>query len=269
MPPTIARSRRRPDDVDWAFDEPGGPVVAFAALCGGAGASTMTYLTASAIAAASTGAVLAVDAGGNSGGLAYYAGVDGPYSLADLVALDLDPAPRNLAGDAYVETASGVRLLAGAPRVAPDARDLDYDRAGEPFTARVAASVTNILQAAQASHAMTVIDCGTLALSTERAALACATHIVWLLPATVSGVERALRALATAEPFRPGQEIVCARRDVSEKKAPMPELTQLADERVAPLLLMPHIPDLSGRDVDAAIAASDVALQAFVTLARR
>ena len=36
-------TRPRPDD-SLAFDELGGPLVAVAALCGGAGASTLTHL---------------------------------------------------------------------------------------------------------------------------------------------------------------------------------------------------------------------------------
>src|SRR5690606_3418499 len=88
-------------------------------------------------------------------------------------------------------------------------------------------------------------------------------------PATVSGAGRAKRVLSTIEPFLPGCEIVCARLDKTEKKPPLKDLTEVADERVASLVLMPHIPDLASADPDEAIDAAQVPLHAIGSLLRR
>jgi Flp pilus assembly CpaE family ATPase len=231
---TLSRSRAsRSSSVDLSFDEQAGPVVAIAALCGGAGASTLTYLAGAAAARDSTAPILAIDAGGPTGGLAFYADVEAPYSLAQLAALAANG--EQPAVYPFAQAQHGVRVLATGPHTPGEVQP---------------EAIQRVIADARARHALTLIDCGTLTQPGERIALAAATHIVWLLPATGSGVGRAKRLLATLDPFRPGQEIVCARRDQAEKKGPM-------------------IPDLASHPVDEAIEAASLALQALATCARR
>jgi len=237
-----------------AFNTPGGPIVAFAGLCGGAGTSTLTYLTACAIAAESTNPespTLALDAGGTNGGLSFYARTESPHTLSTFAADVFHDRPLT---SPFAVTDDNVVLLAGAPA----ANDDTYPDA-----------VRRIVTDARPRFGITLIDCGTLAHPHQRAALDTATHIVWVLPATATGVERAARVLRSVNQFLPGQEIICARRDHAEKKPPMSKLEALTDERVADLLLIPHIPELAGHPVDEAIEAAEVALQAFAILARR
>jgi len=267
---TTLRFKNR-DHQDLAFNEPDGPVVAFVALCGGSGASTLTYLTAAAAARDSSLPVIAVDGDSNNGGLAYYSGAEGPYSLGDYVSLDVDPdVQHQLQQPLYDEAAFGARIMARPPHGAlpslPAAhlRAADAAQPGGP----IHESVANLLSQCRASHGLTVIDCGTLARPEARAALDCATHIVWLLPATRSGARRAKLVLDSLTAFLPGQEIVCARRD-GERKAPTDELRALAGERLGPLVLMPHIPDLASHPLEEALERAETALHALAVTLRR
>lgn len=237
-----------------AFNTPGGPVVAFAGLCGGAGVSTLTYLTACAIAAESTNPeapTLAIDAGATNGGLSFYAGAASPHTLSTFAADIFHSRPLT---SPFTTTEDNVVLLAGAPA----ANDETHPEA-----------VRRIVNDARPRFGITLIDCGTLAHPDQRAALDAATHIVWVLPATNTGVERAARMLKSVTRFLPGQEIICARRDHAEKKPPMSKLEALTDERVADLLLIPHIPELASHALSDALDAAELALQAFAILARR
>jgi cellulose biosynthesis protein BcsQ len=247
-------------------------MVAFVGLCGGSGTSTLTFLTAAAAARDSTLPVLAIDAEGHNGGLAYYADAEGPYSLGDLVAMDVDPHVRHQIHDPmYAESAYGARIVARPPRgalpslPASHLHAADVAQPGGP----VYQSVSDLLGECRRSHGLTLIDCGTLARPEARAALDCATHIVWLLPATVSGSRRAKQLLDTVVPFLPGQEIVCARRDASERKAPTDDLRDIAAERVGPLVLMPHIPDLASHSLSDALDHAETALHALAGVLRR
>jgi MinD-like ATPase involved in chromosome partitioning or flagellar assembly len=248
-----AMPRRSPkNSPDLTFDSKGGPLVAIAGLTGGAGVSTLTLLIGLVAAQTSSAPIIVCDAGGPTGGLAYYAGVAAPRSLPE--AADLLASDQPLAGGLFAVAHDGLRVLASEPQFLSD---------GSPEAVEV------VLADARAAHGLTVVDCGTLTRSAERQALSLATHVVWLLPATVSGAGRAQRVLSTIEPFLPGCEIVCARRDKAEKKPPLKTLTEIADERVASLVLMPHIPDLASADPDDAVEAAQVPLHAIGGLLRR
>ncbi|WP_155891975.1 hypothetical protein [Conexibacter woesei] len=234
----------------------GGPLVAVCGLCGGAGASTVAFLLAVASARAGGDApVLAVDAGSATGGLSLCAGVESPRSLAETAwALEegrLDEAP------VFVRRDDALRLIAPGPRAAA------VDAAGD--------ALERIVEDARAAHGLTVVDCGVLAEPAQRVAAAMATHVVWVLPATPGGVLRARHVLGSGGPLPGGRpEVVVARRDATaERKAQTRELTTIADERRAPLVLLPHLPDLATGDVDAALAAAEVALEALSGALRR
>jgi MinD-like ATPase involved in chromosome partitioning or flagellar assembly len=227
-----------------------GPLVAVCGLCGGAGASTLAYLLArfmstSTDTASGAPRVLLVDAAGTTAGLSLYAGVSSSRSLGTLA--DGLSQPRASAQPIVATTAEGLRVIATAPVYEPEA-----DRHG----------VARILGDARRAHELTVVDCGTASGPSARVALDLASHIVWVLPATKSGVDRASLALAGMT-RRDAAEILVARRDGSAPRAAMRTLGSLADSRDAALVLMPQVVGLTPRDSSNAIEACSVTLQAI------
>jgi cellulose biosynthesis protein BcsQ len=237
-------------------DQIGGPLVAVCGVCGGAGASTLAYLIAcSAVAGgAQAGAapVLLGDANPATAGLSLYAGAESRYSLDEL---GDQLAAGQLDGESMiVRTTDGVRLIATGPRQRAD---------GNP------GAIARILRDASQTHALTVIDCGTLAGGTGRHVLSLATHVLWVVPATDVGVMYAQRALAAVPARLDGAEVLVARRDVLGRRAPTRALTRLADGRRAPLVLVPHVEDLIEAPVQVALDACEVALAGLSTTLRR
>jgi len=229
-----------------------GPLLAVCGLTGGAGASTLSYLVALERAAHSSSPVLVCDAGGPGAGLALYAGACSPRSLEE--AGERLEAGRPLCGGLFAEPAPGVRLIATGPALAPE---------GSP------AGLRGLLTDAREAHALTVIDCGTLARLSARVALELATHVAWVLPATLGALSRAGAVLASLEAGQPsGSEIVVARREQGERKAGLRELSRLAEERQAPLVLMPHIPDLAEEGHTSVLEAAELTLAGIATLIR-
>jgi Flp pilus assembly CpaE family ATPase len=228
-----------------------GRLLAVCGMCGGAGASTLAYLVALAAADSHPGSVLVADTGGPTGGLSAYAGVETPRSLAEL-------SERTVPGQRVrleVATSSdGVRVLATGPR----------------FTAECAPDGIQVrLDQARERHSLTVVDCGTLARDADRVVLARATHVAWVLPATVSGVRRADRVLDAITLHVPGDEVLVARHHEHARKAPLKELAQLARNRGASLVLVPSLPDIAVGDAAAARDAAQVSLQAILGLLAR
>jgi MinD-like ATPase involved in chromosome partitioning or flagellar assembly len=222
-----------------------GPLLAVCGLCGGAGTSTLAYLIALFTARRHADPVLVCDTGGPDGGLADHAGVAAPRSLVEVaehVTTGLPP------GRVYVTGADGVRVLATGPRFTPDC---------------AADGVKLVLDDARGAHALTVVDCGTLTRAAEQIALAAASHIAWVLPATPRGVRRGERVLGAVNPYLLGGEIIMARRDEREPKAALDELKRLARDRDATLVLVPHLPEISDAGNDAALDAAQVSLQAI------
>jgi hypothetical protein len=97
-----------------------------------------------------------------------------------------------------------------------------------------------------------------------------ATTVVWVLPATPSGVLRAQVALDALGPLPSPSpvEVVVARRDAAARTPPVRQLAELADARRAALVLMPHVPDLAEEPVDAALEAAEIPLQALAARIR-
>jgi len=228
-----------------------GRLLAVCGLCGGAGASTLAYLVAVAAARSHLGSVLVGDTGGPTGGLSCYAGVEAPRSLAEVAGQIVAGLP---AGQLIATGSGGVRVLATGPR----------------FTAEcVREGIELLLDHARERYALTVIDCGTLAREADQIALARASHVAWVLPATVSGVRRACRVLDAISPQLPGTELLVARHDEHERKAPLSELRRVARDRGATLVLLPTVPDIASGDLAAALEVAQVSMQAIQeTLAR-
>jgi Flp pilus assembly CpaE family ATPase len=253
--PTWRTSRRRqhansgePLLAGLSFQRAPGPLLAVAGLSGGAGASVLAYLIAVTAARESSVPVLVADTGGPTGGLAVHAGVSAPRTLADIaqrIAAD-DP----VTGAMWADGEHGLRVLAGSPQFTVDG---DRD------------AILRVLSDARHAHGLTVADAGTLARRAEQAALAAATHVAWTLPANRDGVTRARRVLERIVPLsRP--EIVVARATAG--KPPMADLADLADDRRAPLVLMPSFGDVSHSSEELAEAAQ-LALQAIGGVLRR
>ena len=140
----------------------------------------LAYLVALAAARQSTEPVLVADTGGPSGGLAGLAGVEAPRSLPEL-ASHLKPALR--CGDGlYAIGPAGVRVLASGPEFTSSCPHEQLER---------------ILADAREAHGLTVVDCGTLAREVDQLAVATATHIAWVVPATEQGVRSGARVLAS------------------------------------------------------------------------
>jgi Flp pilus assembly CpaE family ATPase len=198
-----------------------GRLLAVCGLCGGAGTSTLAYLIALAAARSSNALVLVADTGGPSGAISCYAGVQAPRSLPELAEHVTAGLPT---GQLVATTSDGVRVLATGPRFTPAcARD----------------GIELLLEHARQRYALTVIDCGTLARQADQIALASASHVAWVLPATVSGVLRASRVLDAINLSPPGGELLVARRDERGRKAAHRELKRLAQQRHATLVLVP------------------------------
>ena len=89
------------------------------------------------------------------------------------------------------------------------------------------------------------------------------------MPATRSGARRARGVLEAVDLDIAGVEFLVARRDQREPKTALQELKQLAGSRRAPLILLPHLPDLSAGKPSVALDAAQVPLQAIHGLLQR
>ncbi|MGH7358184.1 MAG: hypothetical protein ACREJR_05150 [Candidatus Rokuibacteriota bacterium] len=123
--------------------------------------------------------------------------------------------------------------------------------------------VAQLLRDAREAHVLTVVDCGTLGRPVDRQALASASHVAWALPATRGGLRRARQTLGVLPRDPARLELVVARYDAAGRAPPTAELAALAAARGAPLVLMPHVPDLSERSVQEASDAASVTLRAI------
>jgi len=228
-----------------------GPLLSVCGLAGGAGTTTLAYFVALAAARQSAEPVLVADTGGPSGGLAAITGAEAPRSLPELAAHLAAGLP--LRGGLYATAPGGVRVLATGPE----------------FTSTCAhEQLTRLLEDAREAHGLTVIDCGTLAREVDRVAAAAATHVAWVIPATAHGMSCGRRVLDATLQMR-GKELVVARCDVRQAKAPLRQLRRIAAERPAPLVLVPHLPALDAGKLDHAVEAAQVPVQAILGALRR
>ena len=228
------------------FSGADGPLIAVAGLCGGAGASLFSYLLAVASARESHGRVLLCDLGGPAATISTYAQLESDFSIPQ--ASRYIAAKSRPPGRPFVEAANGLRLICRAP---------------EPAGATPIGGVMKILSDAKRAHALTVLDCGGLQRSVEYACLSIATNVVWVLPATIVGLQRARALLDTLEVGPGCREILLARTDRGARKAPLPSLADLADSRQAPLLLMESVEDPLEAPIEDLIGQTALTLQAL------
>jgi Flp pilus assembly CpaE family ATPase len=234
-----------------SFHATPGPLLAVVGLCGGAGVSVLAHLIAATAAATSQAPVLLADTGGPTAGVALYSGASAPLTLADIserVASNERVPPRF-----WADVAEGLRVLAGVPQFTVQGTD---------------DSVRRVLRDARVAHGLTVVDAGTLARPAEQAALAAASHVAWVLPASPSGVARGGRVLERiASLSRP--EIIVARSDPAAGKPPLGALAELADSRAAPLVLAPYLAEVTNRPLRDLQDQAQVTLQALGGLLSR
>ena len=226
-----------------SFRQAPGPLLAVAGLSGGAGASVLAYLTAVTAARESSAPVIVLDTGGPTAGLAGHAGVSAPLTLADVAQRIAAHEP--VTGALWAEGEHGLRVLAGVPQFTVDGeRD----------------AILRVLSDAREAHCLTVADAGTLARGAGQTALSAATHVAWVLTANEDGVIRARETLRRIAPLsRP--ELVVARGDPAGSRPPMSALEDLADDRRAPLVLMPTFGDLAHVGSDTMAERAQQALQ--------
>jgi len=221
-----------------------GPLLAVCGLCGGAGASTLAYLTALAAARRDHWAVLVADTGGPTAGISHYAGVRAPRSLTEAAEQVNAGLPT---GGLIATTADGLRVLATSPTLT---RTCSRD------------GVELLLAHARERYTLTVIDCGTLAREADQIALASATHVVWVLPA--GAAVRGRQLLDAIAPHPSGREILVARHEPRDRRRALRELRDLARHRRALLILLPSVPDLATGNADAALETAQIPLQAIL-----
>ena len=223
-----------------------GPLLAVCGLCGGAGASTLAYLTALAEARRERGDVLLADTGGPTAGIAHYTRIETPRSLSEVSELLAASLP---IGQLLATTSDGLRVLATGPRLAAEcARD----------------GIDLLLDHARRRYALTVIDCGTLARDADQIALASATHVAWVLPATAGAASRGRQLLDAIAPHQSGREILVARHEPRDRRKALRELRDLARHRRALLILLPSVPELAKGNAAAALETAQVPLQAIL-----
>lgn len=196
--------------------------------------------------------MLVCDTGGPTGGLAAYARVSAPRSLPR--AANAIAASAALSEGLFAVAESQLRVVASGPDLDEEVDERGLDR---------------LLADAREAHRLTVVDCGTLGGAVAARVLAAATHLIWVIPATRSGIRRArpVLELLGIEPER--RELVVARRDASGRRSPVEDLATLAEARAAPLVLMPHVSDLGERDAEDGLEAGAVALDAIRSVVSR
>jgi hypothetical protein len=228
-----------------------GPLLSVCGLAGGVGVTTLAYLIALAAARQLPDPVLVADTGGPSGGLAACAGVEVPRSLGELAEQLADGAP--LGAGIYGTGRDGLRVLAAGPE----------------FSSRCHANaVRELVVDAREAHGLTVVDCGTLACEADQIVAADATHVAWMLNVSDSGVERGRRVLEAA-PWTAAKELIVARNDVRQARAPLRQLRRLAAERHAPVVLVPHFTRLESSGIATCADEAAVPVQAILGALRR
>ncbi len=240
-----ARDRHPPNQ---AGKRPG-RLVAVAGLCGGAGASTLSYLVCCEAIAEGQRPVLCVDATGR-GGIGACAAAQAGISFAH-ASIELQAGRMPRPGRLFATSKNGVRMLCEQPSLEQPLLAVD--------------GAKRLLADARAAHALTVVDCGTLSSDHERLVLESADHVLLVIPATRSGIERGGPLAGQARALCPPEASVAliARLDRHERKAPVSELAQVAEPLDAMVALFPQLEDLRERPVEHALERAQVTLQAL------
>ena len=228
------------------FDQPGGPVVAVCGLAGGVGTSTFAFALARQAARESSAPVLLIETGSCRPGLSVLVGHETPYSLT---ALARAIAVGNQPTDTFLEFASGLRLIASGPS----------REASAP-----AAAMRALLDQARDAHGLVVVDCGA-DWASGHAAVAQATHIVWIVAGTAPGLASATATFDSdlVPPASQRHEVLIARAAPGQSVATARALRRLARRRCTRLVLAAHDPNPAGAETQ----LSDGTLRALTAIA--
>lgn len=196
-----------------------GELVAVCGLGGGLGTSTLAFALAGTAASQLDGVVLAADTGGPCASLALLAGEASGLELGEAsVAI----AAGGLRDRPDVELDVGLRLIARPPRTSDD-----YDPA----------ALGLVLDQAQASHELTVVDCGTLQRSIEREVADRAGGLIWLTGGRAEDCRQARSRLDGFVSLRRGGEVLVARPGCEDSRGAI----ELAERLAMPLVLLPEL----------------------------
>jgi hypothetical protein len=235
-----------------AFHQTAGPLLAVCGLVGGAGASTLAYLTARRAARHSTAPVLLAELH-EQAGLAALAGAGGPLALRDLArAVDQE----RQVGRPFAELPNGVRLVASSEPAIGEAAP--------------AAALARVLADARAVHGLVVVDAGPIGGPDSAVLLRSASHVLFLLPTTLTALRRA-ELLGAGGLLAPGGGPLVALAAVAtrpDRRVQFKQLRRFAEGHADRLLLVPHIPRLAAGDHDDDSRLDDT-FAALATLLRR
>lgn len=113
-----------------------------------------------------------------------------------------------------------------------------------------------------------IVDAGCGHGTLERLCLALSEQILWVAPATASGVARAGRALALRAAGLDARQALILRADARESTVAARQITRLAQERELPVILLPHLPDAALTDTRQLIDEASIALCAIAAQLR-
>ncbi len=228
-----------------ARQEPSAPpaLLAVCGIGGGAGTSTLAFLTAMYVQRVASKPILLCDTGGPGASLAVLAGKGSQLSLpqaATAIAADALGVPL------FVPLTARLRLIGREP---------DLDDPPDPE------GLARLLCDARIAHPVTIVDCGTLQRPVERSIAEQASSILWVTQGSPAGARRAQSVLRSL-PLSADREIlaVCAREE--RNTAVEHELMSAADLRGASLVFVPALPDVNQAGMDAALQTAQVALEA-------
>lgn len=218
------------------LDRCGGPLVAVSGLAGGAGTTTLAFLLARQAAAESAEPILLAEAAADRPGLAVLAG---RTSSVPLTALARGLAADQVPTGSFTELTPTLRLIAARPT---DHRSPDD------------AALDELLAQARAAHGLVLVDCGT-DRTIGNALIKRATHVIWTVPATPSGLASARLLLESAVLPRPGhaREILVALARETKPGVRVRALRRIAQPRCERLVLMPYSRSLAQSEATASL----------------
>jgi Flp pilus assembly CpaE family ATPase len=219
-------------------------LVAVCGIGGGAGTSTLAFLTAMYVQRFASEPILLCDTGGPGASLALLAEKASQLSLpqaATVIGADALGVPL------FVSVTAKLRLIAREPQL-DDPPDPD--------------GLSRLLFDARSAHPLTIVDCGTLQRPVERAVAEQATSIVWVTQGSPAGARRAQSALRSL-PLNADREILAVCASEERDRVVEHELMSAAELRGASLVFVPALRDAFEGGLDAALGTGQLALEAI------
>jgi Flp pilus assembly CpaE family ATPase len=230
--------------VDVPKAEALAPLIAVCGIGGGAGASTLAFLTAMYVQRFAKAPILLCDAGGPGASLALMAEEESELSLpqaASAIAADA------LAVPLFAQVTGKLRLIA---------RDPELDDFTDPE------GLERLLRDARRAHPVTIVDCGSLQRPVERLIAKQASSILWVARGSVAGAKRAKSVLRSL-PMKADREILAVSGREERDSSSEHELMSAAELRGASLVFVPPLPEVCDGNLGAALEAGQLALEAI------